>query len=714
MTVGEERPEQGAEASLPDPGAGDGAAASAPPPPAAEEALPPPADGAAAPTDGAAAPTDGAAAPTEGAAAPSEGAAPEAEGVAAPSEGAAPEAGGVAAPSEGVAAPSDGAAASTEGVAAPSEGAAPGSPEPAPESADPAAPVLARAEEEARAASESGSFQGTETQKTKRADIGLDGAPAERSPLLQVRIAGETARMVREAERIEDPIRTPVRGLPALTAPPSAPADEKAPAEAAKTDASAPPVAPSTNARASTARLKARTEEDDRLVAALIFLAGPPPPGAPMAAPSPFATVGGVSLLKRAAASCKLAQVPRVLLAGDGEPEQVQKIKAELVLGGWDGPVELWNGSGAPPWGEKGRLLILDASGVHDPEAVARLAKWKGDRAYVLVATEGDGMRVQIEGNRVREVGTQLVPFDGVTCGALSVPVGLFPRLSENGALSALIALAGDGLLGAAIERRTFAREIGSESGLSEARRRLGERAAGGPHDTFLNRLLVKRISAPITQMLLPLGVSPAALGVASLVVGLAGSALFTGGGQPPGALPLLLAPILIIVSTVFDCTAYELRSFAIRPGAGSSRLEVIPHGLVAIAALAALGYGGQLLGAEGGFMHGLVAAGGAAIATVLLMLARSPADEAAESTDPATMGIELLARRFMNREIAWVLLALVVAHLVATRILRSPAFDEGPPPHEILDHGLVGLAALTHSFWVALAFFLALKPRKA
>src|SRR5581483_3738391 len=184
------------------------------------------------------------------------------------------------------------------------------------------------------------------------------------------------------------------------------------------------------------------------------------------------------------AAACKLANVPRVVLAGEPDKGQLDSVKGELKQGGWDGPVEVWDGGGPPPVGDKGRLLILDACGVHDPEAVARLARWKGERACVLVATEGDGLRVQVEGNRVREVGTQLVPFDGVTCGAVNVPLPLFPRLSELGALSALVSLAQDGLLGASVEHRTFAREIGSETGLSEARQRLMERAAGGPHDT--------------------------------------------------------------------------------------------------------------------------------------------------------------------------------------------------------------------------------------
>jgi hypothetical protein len=460
---------------------------------------------------------------------------------------------------------------------------------------------------------------------------------------------------------------------------------------------------PIPTAAASSSKIRVRTEEDDRLVAALIFLPGGPENG-PSAPPSPFATVGGISLLRRAAASCKVANVPKLFLAGGRDEGALSQVKNELRQGGWDGPVDVWSG-GAPPWGERGRLLILDAAGVHDPEAVGRLARWKGERACVLVSTEGDGIRVQVEGARVREVGTQLVPFDGVTCGAVNVPIPLFPRLSENGALSALIALAADGLLGAAVEHRTFAREIASEMGLSEARQRLLERASGGPHDTLLNRFVARPVARPITQQLLPLGVSPRAASAGSVVVGLVGAGLLTGGGAPPTAVFLLAGVALILASTILDTVAFELRSFAIQPDSRRSRLDVAPHGLVAAGALAALGYGAQRLGVESGFLLGLVGAGGVGAATLLLVAARGGDTD---SEDQATVSIEFLARRLLNREIGWVLLLLVLAH-VGTRLLAHGA----PPSNVVLERGLLVLAGLAQAFWVALGVFLALKPSK-
>ena len=622
--------------------------------------------------------------------------------------------------------------------AAPAEGSPPDGAQAQP--ADPADEALAAAAREAEEAVETGAFEsGASTQRVRREDVFSQGNLPGPSPLAAIRAAGPTEPSpgpfvetfpatppVASAERAAPVVETPAaeasppgEETPALGADPlppvlpatPEPAPPPAPVVAPAAADTKPPALVRDPAMAETDRVPVakasgkvtalpRSEEDDRLQAALLFLDAPSPDGQ-SGTPSPFATVGGVSLLKRAAASCKLAQVPRVVLAARGEPALVERVRGELALGGWDGPIDVWDGHGALPVSEKGRILVLDASGVHDPEAVARLARWKGERAFVLVATEGDGLRVQVEGNRVREVGSQLVPFDGVTCGAVNVPIALWPRLSGNGALSALISLAADGLLGASIESRTFAREIGSETGLSEARQRLLERASGGPHGTFLNQLIARRISRPLTAALLPLGVPPAGPSAASFLLGLAGAGLLAGG------YPILQAVgiLLIIASTILDCVAYELRSFAIHPQATRSRLEVVPHGIVTAAAVAAWGYGAQLQGDDQGILHGLVAAGGTLIATFLLIIGRAPGEEGRE-TD-ATRGIELLARRLLNREIGWVLLLLLVAN-VASRF--RPAV-EGPPAHEILDYGVLGLAALTNSFWVGLAFLLALRP---
>jgi hypothetical protein len=290
------------------------------------------------------------------------------------------------------------------------------------------------------------------------------------------------------------------------------------------------------------------------------------------------------------------------------------------------------------------------------------------------------------------------------------VPLTLWTRVSENGALSALISLAQDGLLSANVEPRSFAREICSETGLSEARQRLLERASGGPHDTFLNKVLARPVARPLTQALLPLGVPPFVLDMAALVVGLVGAVLLAATSLGPAPAMMLSGAFLIIASTVFDCAAFELRSFAVRPGAPRGPFQALPHGIVTAAAVGAFGYGAQQLGVPDAAIQGLFAAGGAVIGTLLLALA-AWLGGGKKSDDPATLGIQLLERRVVNREIGWLLLVIAAAHFIVKAV--RPTTPDEAPHMEVLTNGVVCLAALAQAYWVALVAFLALQPRK-
>lgn len=463
---------------------------------------------------------------------------------------------------------------------------------------------------------------------------------------------------------------------------------------------------PKRDAAKSSATIKARSEEDDRLVGALIFL--DPPAAGPERPPSPFATIAGVSLLKRAAAAAKAAGVPRVVLAGMFEPETHFKAVAEFAKAGYTGPLQTWTAEMAMPFGERGRVLILDAAGVHDPEAVARLARWRGERACVLLAEEGDGLRVQVEGGKVLEVGSSLVPFDGVTCGAVNVPIPLFARLTELGALGALLSLARDGMLAATLERRTFAREITSETSLGEARQRLLDRASGGPGDAILNRVIHRKLSRPLTGMLLPMGVPPMLLTVGSGIVGLLGAALLSGCGLPPSPIILWIGVLLLFGSIVIDCAGDELAALGMRDSATRRFVGLVLDGVVSTAAVFGLGVGAKLLHIADGMTLGLYAAVGVALGS-LLSIATGGGD-ASTSTDTVTRGVDLLAARVRNRDITYVILLVVLAHTIQQVVQgNQPENPEGPP---VLWLSLVILPALCHAYWVALAVLVAAKPR--
>jgi hypothetical protein len=458
------------------------------------------------------------------------------------------------------------------------------------------------------------------------------------------------------------------------------------------------------DATKSGATLKARSEEDDRLLGALIFVEAPLETGGPDRGPSPFATIAGVTLVRRAAAAARAAQVPRVVLAGP-DPEMVERATVEFVSAGFTGQIETWSPAQPLPFAERGRILILDAAGVHDPDAVARLARWRGERACIIVAPEGDGLRVQVENGKVREVGSQLVPFDGVTCGAVNVPLPLFPRLTERGALGALVSLAHEGLLAASLERRTFAREINSETGLSEARQRLLERASGGGQDALLNRLVHRRLSRPLTAVLLPMGVSPSVLTIAGGLTGILGAALLSGCGMIPTPIVLLLGVLLLFSSIILDCAGNELAALGMTDSGSRRSLALVLDGAVSAAAVVGLGAGARMLKVEDGLTYGAFAALGIAMAAILTIFVSRR--DAPPSNDPVSRGVELLAARIRNRDITYLILVIVLGHTIQSLVQpEGEAF--------VLWLSLVVLPALAHAYWVALAALIALRPPAA
>jgi hypothetical protein len=328
----------------------------------------------------------------------------------------------------------------------------------------------------------------------------------------------------------------------------------------------------------------------------------------------------------------------------------------------------------------------------------------------VLLAEEGDGIRVQIENNKVREVGTSLVPFDGVTCGAVNVPLPLFSRLTELGALGSLVSLARDGLLSATVERRSFAREITSETGLAEARQRLLDRASGGASDSILNRAIHRKLSRPLTGFLLPLGVSPSLITATSGLVGLLGAAVLSGCGLPPTVPIMALGVFLLLGSIVLSCTGDELAALGMTDTKGRRFLGLALDGLVSAAAVVGLGLAAHLLKVADGLIYGAFAAIGIGIAALLTIVA---GHSDAPATDTVSKGVELMQARVKGREVVYLVLLVVIAHGIMTLVQAPPAEGADPAPPEVIRLSLVILPALAHAFWVAMAVLVVAKPRR-
>ena len=137
----------------------------------------------------------------------------------------------------------------------------------------------------------------------------------------------------------------------------------------------------------------------------------------------------------------------------------------------------------------------------------------------------------------------------------------------------------------------------------------LGRRTAA--KDGYLAALIDRRLSRPVTRLLLATPVTPSQVTVASVALGLAGAAgLATGtyAGQLGGAL-------VLVASIVLDCVDGELARARFQQSAAGARLDVAGDYVVNLAAFVGLGLGLARRGlpAGGGWVVVLLVAGVAA-----------------------------------------------------------------------------------------------------
>jgi phosphatidylglycerophosphate synthase len=80
-------------------------------------------------------------------------------------------------------------------------------------------------------------------------------------------------------------------------------------------------------------------------------------------------------------------------------------------------------------------------------------------------------------------------------------------------------------------------------------------RGLENPRDGWIDRIVFRRLSRPLTRSLLPSGVSPNAVTIAGILVGIAGGLLL---GAPHPAL-VALGVVALVVSGVLDCSDGEI-----------------------------------------------------------------------------------------------------------------------------------------------------------
>jgi phosphatidylglycerophosphate synthase len=109
--------------------------------------------------------------------------------------------------------------------------------------------------------------------------------------------------------------------------------------------------------------------------------------------------------------------------------------------------------------------------------------------------------------------------------------------------------------------------------------------ALENPRDGWVDRLVYRRVSRPLTRMLLPTGISPNAVTMVGIAVGVLGGALLA----IPGPTAVLAGTVCLIASGILDCVDGEIARIRFAESRLGHWLDVLGDTFVHVAVLAAL-----------------------------------------------------------------------------------------------------------------------------
>lgn len=194
----------------------------------------------------------------------------------------------------------------------------------------------------------------------------------------------------------------------------------------------------------------------------------------------------------------------------------------------------------------------------------------------------------------------------------------------------------------------------------------LGRRATG---DSYLATLIDRRLSRPITRLLLPWPVTPSQITLSSILVGLAGAALLA----TVSYWARLAGLAGLVASIVLDCVDGEVARARFEQSAAGARLDVVGDYAVHLATFTGLGVGLVRQGLPpGGVLAVVVLVAGvvAAMVTVHALfvrpaLAHGDLHWAGAARSLSGMPAAAIAEKLASRDYTYLLLGLgIVGHL--------------------------------------------------
>jgi CDP-L-myo-inositol myo-inositolphosphotransferase len=317
-----------------------------------------------------------------------------------------------------------------------------------------------------------------------------------------------------------------------------------------------------------------------------------------------LARVAGITLLERAVATFRAVGIDEILVVVGHEKERVgelvrdRRLGVELVENAEFG---LGNGSsalvGARAAGR--RFLIAMVDHVIDAEALRRL---RGSDAGFALAVDSqprscdldEATKVRLEGDRVVAVGRDLEVWEAVDaglalCDAEVAAVAQRTLAAGDQSWNAVKRrwLAEGGELEAVDLKGLFWIDVDTPTDRRRAERALVRVAARKPGDGPVARLINRRLSRPVSLMLVRAGVSAGAATVGTFLLALAAAAVLALGAISAEA--LVAGGILVQLASILDGVDGEIARASLRSSPRGGFLDAVLDRAADAAVLAAL-----------------------------------------------------------------------------------------------------------------------------
>ncbi|HOW45258.1 MAG TPA: CDP-alcohol phosphatidyltransferase family protein [Candidatus Aminicenantes bacterium] len=297
------------------------------------------------------------------------------------------------------------------------------------------------------------------------------------------------------------------------------------------------------------------------MVEQAVILAGPVPAGRP-AAGDPRRVLLGLGLLERMVQTLGHEGIRDVLVVARGSGEGLDALRAK-----------------AGEWGRTGARVRFSSPAAAELPLPGRPFLLAAGMAVFAPGTAQEIRRLEVENDRILVAGS--------SCGRQAFKgLALCPAASFR---SLMPEIAGEVLPGRAGSRLDGAPPLAANGGgwvMAEGRagerqaRRLLRRSLGKPSDGFFSRHLNRRLSWPISRLLIRLGVRPNPVTIANLLLGLAGAALLAHGGFAA----TVAAGLLFQFVSITDGCDGEIARLTFRHSALGARLDNVCDAIVIVA----------------------------------------------------------------------------------------------------------------------------------